>query len=77
MRMNELQPAAGSHKAKRRVGRGPDPVLVKTRARAERQKARSGGGVRPGFEGGQLPLQMRIPKFAFARVCSEHSRSST
>ena len=66
MRMNELQPAAGSHKAKRRVGRGPGSGFGKTAARGQKgQKARSGGGVRPGFEGGQLPLQMRIPKFGF------------
>ena len=61
MRMNELQPAAGSHKSKRRVGRGPGSGFGKTAARGQKgQKARSGGGVRPGFEGGQLPLQMRI-----------------
>ena len=66
MRMNELQPAAGSHKSKRRVGRGPGSGFGKTAARGQKgQKARSGGGVRPGFEGGQLPLQMRIPKFGF------------
>jgi large subunit ribosomal protein L15 len=66
MRMNELQPAAGSHKTKRRVGRGPGSGFGKTAARGQKgQKARSGGGVRPGFEGGQLPLQMRIPKFGF------------
>jgi large subunit ribosomal protein L15 len=66
MRMNELHPAAGSHKTKRRVGRGPGSGFGKTAARGQKgQKARSGGGVRPGFEGGQLPLQMRIPKFGF------------
>ena len=66
MRMNELQPAAGSRKSKRRVGRGPGSGFGKTAARGQKgQKARSGGGVRPGFEGGQLPLQMRIPKFGF------------
>ena len=66
MRMNELHPAAGSHKTRRRVGRGPGSGFGKTAARGQKgQKARSGGGVRPGFEGGQLPLQMRIPKFGF------------
>ena len=66
MRLNSLSPAAGSKKAKRRVGRGPGSGWGKTAARGQKgQKARSGGGVRPGFEGGQLPLQMRIPKFGF------------
>ena len=66
MRLNELSPGAGSKKAKRRVGRGPGSGWGKTAARGQKgQKARSGGGVRPGFEGGQLPLQMRIPKFGF------------
>lgn len=66
MRLNELHPGAGSKKAKRRVGRGPGSGWGKTAARGQKgQKARSGGGVRPGFEGGQLPLQMRIPKFGF------------
>ena len=66
MRMNELQPAAGSHKAKRRVGRGLDPVLVRPRRAGRKAKKRV-----PVvefdlvFEGGQLPLQMRIPKFGF------------
>ena len=66
MRLNELSPGAGSKKAKRRVGRGPGSGWGKTAARGQKgQKARTGGGVRPGFEGGQLPLQMRIPKFGF------------
>ena len=66
MRLNELHPGAGSKRAKRRVGRGPGSGWGKTAARGQKgQKARSGGGVRPGFEGGQLPLQMRIPKFGF------------
>ena len=66
MRLNELHPGAGSKKAKRRVGRGPGSGWGKTSARGQKgQKARSGGSVRPGFEGGQLPLQMRIPKFGF------------
>lgn len=66
MRLNELHPGAGSKRTKRRVGRGPGSGWGKTAARGQKgQKARSGGGVRPGFEGGQLPLQMRIPKFGF------------
>ena len=66
MHLNDLHPNDGSHKVKRRVGRGPGSGWGKTASRGQKgQKARSGGGVRPGFEGGQLPLQMRIPKFGF------------
>ena len=66
MQLNDLHPAAGSKKTKRRVGRGQSSGFGKTAARGQKgQKARSGGSVRPGFEGGQLPLQMRIPKFGF------------
>jgi large subunit ribosomal protein L15 len=66
MRLNELQPGEGSKRAKRRVGRGPGSGWGKTAARGQKgQKARSGGGVRPGFEGGQQPLKIRIPKFGF------------
>ena len=66
MHLNDLHPADGSHKTKRRVGRGAGSGWGKTSGRGQKgQKARSGGGVRPGFEGGQLPLQMRIPKFGF------------
>ena len=66
MQLNDLHPADGSKKGKRRVGRGQSSGFGKTAGRGQKgQKARSGGGVRPGFEGGQLPLQMRIPKFGF------------
>ena len=66
MRLNDLHASPGSRRGKRRVGRGPGSGWGKTAARGQKgQKARSGGGVRPGFEGGQLPLQMRIPKFGF------------
>lgn len=66
MRLNELQPGAGSKRGKRRVGRGPGSGWGKTAARGQKgQKARSGGGVRPGFEGGQQPLKIRLPKFGF------------
>ncbi len=66
MRLNELAPGAGSKRAKRRVGRGPGSGWGKTSGRGQKgQKSRSGGGVRPGFEGGQLPLQIRVPKFGF------------
>lgn len=66
MRLNELSPGEGSKKAKRRVGRGAGSGLGKTSGKGHKgQKARAGGSVRPGFEGGQLPLQMRVPKFGF------------
>ena len=66
MRLNDLHPANGSKRGMRRVGRGPGSGWGKTAGRGQKgQKSRSGGGVRPGFEGGQLPLQMRIPKFGF------------
>lgn len=66
MQLNDLHPGKGAKRGKKRVGRGPGSGWGKTSARGQKgQKARSGGGVRPGFEGGQLPLQMRIPKFGF------------
>ena len=66
MRLNDLQPGEGARRPKRRVGRGAASGWGKTSGRGQKgQKARSGGGVRPGFEGGQLPLQMRVPKFGF------------
>jgi len=66
MRLNELKPAAGSRKVRKRVGRGPGSGLGKTAGRGQKgQKARSGGTVAPGFEGGQMPLQRRLPKFGF------------
>lgn len=66
MRLNTISPEPGSKKAKRRVGRGPGSGWGKTAARGMKgQKARSGGGVRPGFEGGQQPLKQRVPKFGF------------
>ena len=66
MRLNELKPAAGSKRPKKRVGRGISAGQGKTAGRGHKgQKSRSGGNVRPGFEGGQLPLQQRLPKFGF------------
>ena len=66
MRLNDLQPGAGSKRPKRRVGRGAGSGWGKTAGRGQKgQKARSGGGVRPGFEGGQQPLKVRLPKFGF------------
>jgi large subunit ribosomal protein L15 len=66
MRLNSIGPAPGSRRVKRRVGRGPGSGWGKTAGRGQKgQKARSGGGVRPGFEGGQQPLKQRVPKFGF------------
>jgi large subunit ribosomal protein L15 len=66
MRLNGLSPAAGSRPAKKRVGRGIGSGLGKTAGRGHKGlKARSGGSVKPGFEGGQMPLQRRLPKFGF------------
>jgi len=66
MRLNSLSPAPGSRKGTKRVGRGIGSGLGKTAGRGHKgQKARSGGSVRPGFEGGQMPLQKRLPKFGF------------
>ncbi|MFT5100759.1 MAG: large subunit ribosomal protein L15 [Patiriisocius sp.] len=76
MRLNTIKGAEGSKHAAKRVGRGMGSGLGKTAGRGHKgQKARSGGGIRPGFEGGQQPLQMRLPKFGFnsakARVTAE------
>ena len=66
MYLNSLKPARGSTKAAKRVGRGTGSGNGKTAGRGHKgQKSRSGGGVRAGFEGGQMPLQMRLPKFGF------------
>ena len=66
MRLNDLKPAPGSGKARKRVGRGMGSGFGKTCGKGHKgQNSRSGGGVRPGFEGGQMPLQMRLPKFGF------------
>ncbi|OMH28430.1 50S ribosomal protein L15 [Motiliproteus sp. MSK22-1] len=66
MRLNTLSPAAGSKKAPKRVGRGIGSGLGKTAGRGHKGlKSRSGGTVKPGFEGGQMPLQRRLPKYGF------------
>ena len=66
MRLNELAPAAGSKPVKKRVGRGIGSGLGKTCGRGHKgQKARKSGNPKPGFEGGQMPLQRRVPKFGF------------
>jgi large subunit ribosomal protein L15 len=66
MRLNTLKPPAGSNKARRRVGRGIGSGLGKTAGRGHKgQKSRSGGFHKVGFEGGQMPLQRRLPKRGF------------
>jgi large subunit ribosomal protein L15 len=66
MRLNTLSPAPGARKDAKRVGRGIGSGLGKTSGRGHKgQKSRSGGKVRPGFEGGQMPLQKRLPKYGF------------
>lgn len=69
MRINDLRPAPGSRHERKRVGRGIGSGLGKTSGRGHKgQKARTGGGVRPGFEGGQMPLQRRLPKRGFTNI---------
>lgn len=67
MRLNSLSPAPGSTKARKRVGRGIGSGWGKTCGSGHKgQKSRSGASVSPGFEGGQMPLHMRLPKFGFS-----------
>ena len=69
MKLHELQPAEGSRQARLRVGRGIGSGTGKTSGRGHKgQKSRSGGGVRPGFEGGQMPLSRRLPKRGFTNI---------
>lgn len=72
MKLHELKPAAGSKKAPKRVGRGTGSGLGRNAGKGEKgQNARSGGGVRPGFEGGQMPLYRRLPKRGFTNPFSK------
>lgn len=69
MKLHELKPSEGSRKERNRVGRGMASGNGKTSGRGHKgQKARSGGGVRPGFEGGQMPLFQRLPKRGFTNI---------
>ena len=69
MKLNELKPAEGSTAVRKRVGRGIGSGNGKTAGRGHKgQWARSGGGVRPGFEGGQMPLARRLPKRGFHNI---------
>jgi len=74
MYLNTLKPAIGSNKASKRVGRGSGSGTGKTCGRGHKgQNSRTGGGVRVGFEGGQMPLQMRLPKFGFTSRVGRYS----
>ena len=67
--LHDLRPSGGSHRGRKRVGRGQGSRWGKTAGRGENgQNSRSGGGVRPGFEGGQMPLARRIPKRGFTNI---------
>ncbi|MCI5771967.1 MAG: 50S ribosomal protein L15 [Clostridiales bacterium] len=69
MKLHELQPALGSTTAPKRLGRGVGSQLGKTSGKGHKgAKARSGGGKRPGFEGGQMPLTRRLPKRGFTNI---------
>jgi large subunit ribosomal protein L15 len=69
MKLHELKPAKGAIKGRKRLGRGTASGQGKTAGRGQNgQKSRSGGGVRPGFEGGQMPLYRRLPKRGFTNI---------
>ncbi len=69
MQLHDLTPAPGSRKKRKRVGRGPGSGMGKTSTRGHKGlKARSGGNVRPGFEGGQMPIYRRLPKRGFTNI---------
>jgi large subunit ribosomal protein L15 len=69
MQLSELQPSPGSKHKKKRVGRGPGSGWGKTAARGHKgQNSRAGGGTKPGFEGGQMPLTRRMPKRGFTNI---------
>ena len=69
MKLNELSPPAGSRKAPKRLGRGVGSGSGKTAGRGTKgQNSRSGGGVRPGYEGGQMPIHRRLPKRGFTNI---------
>ena len=69
MKLNELSPAAGSTKGRKRIGRGVASGWGKTAGKGSKGlKARSGGSVRPGFEGGQMPIHRRLPKRGFTNI---------
>jgi len=73
MKLNELSPAKGSRSARKRLGRGVGSGTGKTAGRGSKGlKSRSGGSVRPGFEGGQMPIHRRLPKRGFTNIFKKH-----
>ncbi|MFZ2225504.1 MAG: 50S ribosomal protein L15 [Candidatus Deferrimicrobium sp.] len=74
MKLTDLRPAKGAKSARKRVGRGEGSGLGKTSGKGNKGlKARSGGGTKPGYEGGQMPLQRRLPKRGFVNVFREET----
>jgi large subunit ribosomal protein L15 len=77
MKLGELKPAPGSRKARKRIGRGPASGHGKTSGRGHKgQKSRAGGKIRPGFEGGQMPLQRRVPKKGFKNTLNRRKEAT-
>ena len=73
MKLHELSPVDGSKKSVKRIGRGHGSGWGKTSGKGHKgQKARSGGSIRPGFEGGQMPLQRRVPKRGFNNIFAKN-----
>lgn len=73
MRVHDISPLEGARKKRKRVGRGPGSGHGKTSCRGHKgQKSRSGGSIPPGFEGGQMPLQRRLPKRGFTNIFKKH-----
>ena len=73
MRLNELSPSPGSKKNRKRIGRGVGSGWGKTAGRGTKgQNSRSGGGVRPGYEGGQMPIHRRLPKRGFTNIFAKN-----
>lgn len=73
MKLHELSPVEGSKKDVKRIGRGHGSGWGKTAGKGHKgQKARSGGSIRPGFEGGQMPLQRRVPKRGFNNIFAKN-----
>jgi large subunit ribosomal protein L15 len=69
MKLNDLAPEKGAHRPRKRLGRGVGAGTGKTAGRGSKgQKSRSGGGTRPGFEGGQMPIHRRLPKRGFTNI---------
>jgi large subunit ribosomal protein L15 len=78
MELNSIKPAAGAKRARRRVGRGIGSGLGKTAGRGHKgQKSRAGGFHKVGFEGGQMPLQRRLPKRGFKSVTAQYNAEIT